>query len=157
MNDQPDTSTADRAVIIDMYKVSVEMADRVSARRAGANTLFLTIQSAVIAAIGFLAAREPAPSKWFLVAMALVGVLGSAAWFLLLRRYRDLNKAKFKVIHALETHLPVQPFTDEWHHLARGPRRWWRPQFAELGTIERFIPLLFFTLNTVLAIHLVCS
>lgn len=138
--------------ILDIYKLTVEMADRVSARRAGANAYFITVQGALVAALGFLASRAPAVHERYLVAIAAVGVITSIAWFLLLRSYRDLNRAKFKVINDLEANLPVQPFADEWLDLKRDPVRRWRPRYAELSTVERVIPALFALLNLMLAL-----
>ena len=42
--------------------------------------------------------------------------LVSLSWLLLIRSYRNLNKAKFKVISELEDRLPVAPFDREWEH-----------------------------------------
>ena len=137
--------------ILEMYKLTVEMADRVSARRAGANAYFISVQGALVAALGFLASRAPAVQARYLVAIAAVGVITSVAWFLLLRSYRDLNRAKFRVINDIETKLPIQPFADEWVELKRDPVKRWRPRYAELSTVERVIPSLFGLVNLVLA------
>lgn len=137
--------------IFEMYKLAVEMADRVSARRAGANAYFISVQGALIAALGFLASRTPRVEDRYLVAIAAVGVITSAAWFLLLRSYRDLNRAKFKVINDIELNLPIHPFADEWVDLKRDPVKRWRPRYAELSTVECVIPALFGLVNLVLA------
>jgi hypothetical protein len=143
--------------IFEIYKMSVDMADRVSARRANANAYFITIQGALVAALGFLAGRTPAVDDRYLMAITAVGVLASGTWFLLLRSYRDLNRAKFTVINELETLLPLQPFADEWSELKRDPVRKWRPRYAELGTIERVIPVLFGLVNLSLAVSIGCG
>lgn len=137
--------------VLEIYKMAVEMADRVSARRAGANAYFITVQGALVTSLGFLASRTPAVNDRYLVAIAAVGVITSASWFLLLRSYRDLNRAKFKVIHDLEKMLPTQPFADEWVVLKRDPVPKWRPRYAELSTVERVIPALFGLVNVLLA------
>ena len=61
--------------ILELYKLTVEMADRVSARRAGANAYFITVQGALVAALGFLASRTPPVHDRYLVAVAAVGVI----------------------------------------------------------------------------------
>jgi hypothetical protein len=38
--------------VLELYKISVEMADRVSARRGTANAFFLSVQTAVISVLG---------------------------------------------------------------------------------------------------------
>lgn len=141
--------------LLDFYKLAVDMADRVSARRAGANSFFVTVQSAVVASLGFLAAQEPAAPNGILLAVCGVGILGAGVWFLLLRSYRHLNRAKFDVILALETRLPVQLFADEWASLKKDPVSRWRGRYAELGTVERLAPLLFAALNLATAVYLV--
>ena len=46
MNDQP--ASVDPQVL-DIYKLAVEMADRVSSRRATANAFFLTVNTGLVA------------------------------------------------------------------------------------------------------------
>lgn len=140
--------------LLELYKLAVEMADRVSARRAGANVFFLSVQSAVVAALAFLSGQTTPPKTGILFALCGVGVLGSGVWFLLLRSYRDLNTAKFDVICNLESQLPVQLFTDEWQSLKKDPVHGWRGRYAELGTVERLAPALFAALNVILAIYI---
>src|ERR1700693_4560599 len=50
------------ATILELYKTAVEMADRTSARRAGANSFFLTLNTALAAVVGIVSsARKPPP------------------------------------------------------------------------------------------------
>ncbi|MGW1594954.1 RipA family octameric membrane protein [Streptomyces sp. NPDC002343] len=42
------------------------------------------------------------------LAVNLAGITLSAAWWMKLRSYRDLNTAKFKIISKLEERLPGQ-------------------------------------------------
>lgn len=140
--------------VIDLYKLAVEMADRVSARRAGANSFFVSIQSAVVAALGFMLARELKPPAFLLVALCGVGMAGALIWYLVLRSYRDLNKAKFAVINEIEKELPVQIFTDEWKVLKEDPVPLWRKQYAELGSVERVAPMLFASIDACIAIYI---
>ena len=87
--------------------------------------------------------------------MCLVGVSANIVWFLLLRSYRDLNAAKFKVINDMEVHLPVALFTREWEYLKQDPIPRWRPKYAEQGTVERWAPVLFGAINIVLGISVI--
>src|SRR5208283_909712 len=90
------------------YKLAVEMADRVSARRALANTFFLTVNTGLAALLGGQNLR------WY---VAAAGIVFALAWWWLLQSYRELNAAKFKVITAIELRLPVALFTEESQHL----------------------------------------
>jgi hypothetical protein len=120
------------------------MADRVSARRALANTFFLTVNTGLTALLGGKDLR------WY---VAAAGILFAVAWWWLLQSYRKLNWAKFQVINAMEANLPVQLYSDEWRHLesAKAPRRLWPGRYLwawlkgyhELGTVERIVPLAF--------------
>ncbi|MFC5145895.1 RipA family octameric membrane protein [Streptomyces aureoversilis] len=71
--------------------------------------------------------------------MADAGITLSAAWWMQLRSYRDLNTAKFKVINKLEECLPVHICADEWEALKSDPIPGWRKRYAELGTSERIV------------------
>jgi hypothetical protein len=148
------------AHVLELYRLSVEMADRVSARRATANSFFLTLQTGLAAGLGLFATRigdrgEAAdPDRFVMVLAALAGVLLALAWWLLLRSYRDLNRAKFSVITMIEReYFQVQPFADEWASLRKDPVRWFRGRYTELGFVERAVPIAFVALYLILAAY----
>jgi hypothetical protein len=135
---------------LELYKLAVEMADRVSARRALANTFFLTLNSALLAVIGLVppadsvrALAAGSGDRFGLVLLTVAGLLLSLTWWTLLRSYRQLNQAKFMVINAMEERLPAALFSDEWRFLQaqRSRRRWHR--YVELGQAERVVPLIY--------------
>src|SRR5690348_7876587 len=122
-NDQPPTETVTHAELsssdrLELYRITVEMADRISARRGVANSFFLTLHTALIASLALLERGathsedrigkvvhsetvQPVDS-FYIGIVAAAGLVLALAWWLLLRSYRDLNKEKFKVIHRLE-------------------------------------------------------
>lgn len=127
----------------ELYKLAVEMADRISARRGLANSFFLTVNTGVVAV---LAARNV---RWYL---AVAGIVFSVTWWALLRSYRELNTAKFDVILAMEERLPMRVYGEEWDRLRRAPVRFgvhraalqpWLRQYRELGRLERVVPWIF--------------
>lgn len=129
---------------LEIYKLAVEMADRISARRALASTFFLTALSSLLVVIG-LATKD----EW---AFALPGLLLALTWWLLLRSYRLLNRAKFRVIHKMEEGLPLRPFTDEWpitelvseNEIVQFRKmKALRGRYAELGVLEQTVPTIF--------------
>ncbi|MCX8564772.1 hypothetical protein OS122_28200 [Mycolicibacterium mucogenicum] len=147
--------------VLDIYKLAVEMADRVSARRAVANAFFLTVNTTLIAVVG-LSTTKPDSGLRF-VAVCVAGVAVSMCWLLLLRVYRRLNAAKFAVINEIEAdHLPIKPYTDEWSVLkpegADGTRLRDRlgKMSRELGNVERIVPVVFGVLYVVLLIGRLC-
>jgi hypothetical protein len=157
--------------ILDLYKTAVEMADRTSARRAGANSFFLALNTALAAVVGIVSsARKSSPgegSGYFdafgLLVTAVAGIVLALVWWLLLRYYRRLNSAKFEVISKLEARLPAQPFTDEWAILrparpAAGenpPTRWWRREVKhrEATVVEQVIPFVFVAIYVALGLR----
>lgn len=127
----------------ELYRLAVEMADRISARRGIANSFFLTASTGVVALLASGTVR------W---SLAVAGIVVSVAWWSLLKSYRDLNIAKFEIILAMEDRLPVRVYGDEWDRLRREPVRFrlrrqalrsWFARYRELGHIERIVPWIF--------------
>lgn len=156
---------ADPGVVLDLYKLAVEQVDHISARRASANSYFLTIHTGLAAVVGVLAAVTgsndqdlPRFDDVALFATAGIGILLSATWWLLLRSYRDLNSAKFKVITEIEASLPVKMFEREWEILkADEVLPWWRGRYAELGFVERVVPVLFLSVYLALGVRVLVT
>lgn len=145
------------ALTVDLYKLAVEMADRISSRRATANSFFLTVQTAFITVLGLAAPALNKQPLWTSIVVGVAGIALSASWWLQLRSYRDLNKAKFAVINAMEERLPERIFTDEWKSLKSDPVPIWRGRYAELGLVERLIPFVFAILYIVLIFGRICD
>jgi hypothetical protein len=148
----PGAPSNEPATVLDLYKLAVEQADRISGRRASANSYFLTIHTGLAALTGLLASMGKAKGGGELkvddlavLATAVVGLLLSGTWWLLLRSYRDLNSAKFKVITEIEAgFLPLRIFQREWEILrADEALPWWGGRYAELGFVERVVPAVF--------------
>lgn len=131
------------AGFLDLYKLAVEMADRISGRRAVANTFFASLHTLLLTAMGagqFLAVRTgesvSVRAWWGVLFAAGVGAMLCATWYFLLRAYRHLNAAKFEVIQGMEDRLPVRLFREEWE-------RCQRKGYQELGQVERVVPVVF--------------
>ncbi|MEU6782210.1 hypothetical protein ABZ912_23655 [Nonomuraea angiospora] len=139
----------DLAPVIELYKIAVEMADRVSARRTLANAFFLSVQSTLlsVAALSMFGSARSWPVS---VVFALVGMVLSGTWWVQLRSYRDLNRAKFAVINEIELQLPVQPFGSEWQALLASRSGPWLGRYADLGSTERIVPGVFVMLHLLL-------
>jgi hypothetical protein len=121
---------------LDLYKLAVEMADRVSARRATANAFFLTVNTALLAFVS-----SGLDDMLWLVALA--GIALSGTWWVLLKSYRDLNTAKFQIITEMESSLDAKIFDEEWKRLKENRPEGWLGKYAEFGAVERFVPLIF--------------
>jgi hypothetical protein len=131
---------------LDLYKLAVEMADRISARRGVANSFFLSVNTALAAVLG------AADLRWY---VPVAGIAFCATWWALLKSYRELNAAKFEIIVKMEARLPERLFGEEWDRLkpaaeggavAGGRYRSWAGRlsgYRELGEIERVVPVVF--------------
>jgi hypothetical protein len=130
-----------QAAVLEQYKLCVEMADRISARRALANTFFLTLHSAILTLVGVFWKDRPQTSGWVLVLPLTVALGLCVAWFWLVRSYRQLNSGKYAVIAALERRLPASPlWRGEWFALGEGrdPSR-----YVPFTHLEQWVPALF--------------
>lgn len=130
-----------RSAILSQYELYVEMADRVSQRRGTANTFFITLNTGVFALIaGVFEGRVDAPGA-ILAVVTLVLVAQCLVWFWILRSYRQLNSAKWKIVGEMEKCLPAKPWSDaEWVSMGSGkePAVYW-----PLSKVEAFVPALF--------------
>jgi hypothetical protein len=126
-----------------VFELYLATAEKVSDRRAAANAWMLSVNSAIVALYGYLAADKlsvPLPQKGvWLWAIPAAGAIVSVAWAVLLTSYRQLNGAKFGVLQEMEKDLPSQPFTREREFYKRNRRR-------PLSKIETAIPVCFLLL-----------
>ncbi len=140
--------------LLDQYKLCVEMADRISARRSTANNFFLSVNTLLVAVIGAfsrLASGSIAFNFLWAIIASAAGILFCLCWATTIRRYRDLNMAKFNVINAIEEKLPVTPFKTEWQYLCQGKKA---GEYTHLTTVEYYVPTIFVALYVLLIIAL---
>ncbi len=111
MATKPDNTAQDKD-ILEMYKMLVEMADRVSQRRQSANSFYLSLNTAIIGGAAYLS--QSAFGYLGISAVSTAGVAICVLWIRTVVSYKSLNAAKFEVITTLEERLPVSPYKDEW-------------------------------------------
>ncbi|GAA3812993.1 hypothetical protein GCM10022403_053310 [Streptomyces coacervatus] len=143
--------------LLDLYKMAVEMADRVSARRGAANAFFLSVQTALLGATGITVTDNQNVPWWAALVLGLAGISISLVWWLQLRSYRVLSTAKFDIINAVEPRLPLQVFSAEWKILTRNSGGPWWTKYTELGATERKVPWVFAALHAGLVIGILCT
>lgn len=100
---------------LEIYKLLVEMADRVSQRRQAANSFYLSVNTLLVGGSAYLGTLKP--SAWNILVISIAGLAISALWIMNIVSYKTLNAAKFEVIHDVEQGFAVQPFADEWTKL----------------------------------------
>jgi hypothetical protein len=132
-----------------LFEIYLATAEKVSDRRAQANSWMLSVNSAIVALYGYLQADKLAVSAsqkaiW-LWAIPAAGVLVSIAWMALLVSYRKLNSAKFAVLRQMEADLPFPVFTREREAYRRDGRR-------SLSSVERLVPGCFVLLYLVVLV-----
>jgi len=129
--------------LLDQYKLYVEMADRISQRRTTANSYFLSVNSAILAFVGYLTSKDSTEYLWLL---AIAGATLSVLWYSIIASYRNLNTAKWAVVHEIEKRLPISPYDAEWEAVERGRNsKLYRP----ISHVEGGVPWIFLTLHVI--------
>lgn len=131
--------------ILEQYKLYVEFADRISQRRADANTFFLTINTLIVTGLGLL---NNSVGRYSIV-IAILGSVLSITWYFILKSYRMLNSGKFKVIHEIEEQLPMALYKHEWEILGGGKDK---TKYWPISHIEKIVPLVFVLAYITLAV-----
>jgi hypothetical protein len=96
-----------------------------------------------LAFVGYLTAKDSNEHLWMLAAG---GMALSVLWEALITSYRNLNTAKFKVIHMIEERLPISPYEAEWIAMEEGKNpKLYRP----ISHIEQGVPYIFMVLHMI--------
>lgn len=131
--------------ILEQYKMYVEMADRISSRRNLANVFFLTLNTSVLSAIGLSFNKLDTMVAYYWLTLPFVClIILCIVWWWIIRSYRNLNSAKFKVIGQLESKLPASPYWNaEWNELGKGKDL---RKYLPLTVLENSVPIVFILL-----------
>lgn len=138
-----------REHVLEIYKLYLEMADRISARRDKTNAFFLTVNTALVALLAknMFGDAVALPDALELL-VPVSGIVLCYLWYRIIRSYRNLNSAKFKVVHIIERQLPLRPFDAEWESIEHGKN----PNlFLPFTHVEVVVPWLFLLFHVVLA------
>lgn len=140
--------------LFEQYKLYVEMADRISARRMLANSFFVGVHTALIAAFTVLLKEKILTPSLLGLTPFFAVILLCFVWWRVVHSYKQLNSGKFKVVHALEQMLPVAPYDAEWNALGSGKNR---KLYLPLTHVENWVPVCFGVLYLLLATMLYCK
>jgi len=134
------SSTDQQNELLELYKLHAELADRVSGRREAANHLYVGVLTAILIFPAVLMRFGGVPDIIY-IAIGVLGMLLSVAWFIVIRSYRQLNTGKFLALNELEKQLAYPFYQKEWQFLGEGERisKYWK-----LTVVETFMPLVFF-------------
>jgi len=111
-----------RDELLRLYELMVASSEALVARRQGVNTFFVTINVALLTAIG-LVVRSGGENNVVALGVLAIGVAGGVfawAWLSLIRSFGQLNTGKFAVILEMEKHLHARIYSAEWEALDRG-------------------------------------
>jgi hypothetical protein len=133
-----------QAHLLEQYKLYVESAQRVTDRRITTGNYLLTVNSFLLTVFG-VASSQHVGGFWLAI-VPVAGLLVSFTWYSLVVFYRNLGAGKYKVIHQLETFLPVAPFRCEWRTARDGKVR----RHTGVTHMERVVPLTFAAIYLVL-------
>ena len=140
-------------LLMEQYKISVEMADRLNARRSLVNTFFLTLHAIIIGIVGLSLSHSPNVSEIGLLLIPLLGLLILCyAWWRLAQWYRHQVDAKAQVINALERRLPSNPFRTTDFKISQ--RRGGHAK-NPLSRLEVYMPFLFAALYILAFLYVV--
>ena len=118
--------------LIEQYKIYLQMLEGSTRRRMDTNAFFIAI-NALMATLTFLF------NKGNLLATALVcvtGLLFSWIWYVLLRNYNVVNRAKWDVVNEMEAHLQCDPFNSEYPKMIN-------EKYHSISVLERRLPIVF--------------
>ncbi len=135
--------------LLEQYKLYVQSAENNSIRRVASSRYLLTLNAAIVALYG-LRSTTFGESYWTLF-IPLVGLPSALLWHQIIKSFRNLNTAKFGVIHEMEQHLPAAPFQHEWHVAEQGKGKVYNP----VTHIEQWLPLGFALLHMVLTVIII--
>jgi hypothetical protein len=149
-NGIPDSHT-DRSRTFELYKIMVTSSESLVTRRQGANAFFLTLNGALLTAIGFIVGVH-SDQRWQaagLVMLSLTGLLLSLAWISVIHSFGRLNAAKFAVINRLEQLFPAAVYLAEWKAVqeTRNAKR-----YRTFTSREVWVPYLTSSLYTLAAV-----
>jgi hypothetical protein len=123
-----------------LFELYLATAEKVSDRRAQANSWMLSVNSAIVALYGYLQADKMsvgnAQKVIWLWAIPSAGALVCLSWAALLTSYRKLNRAKFAVLRQIEAELSISLFASEREAYRRDRRR-------SLSYVETLVPICF--------------
>lgn len=132
---------------LEQYRIYLHIFNSTHDRLSKSNDFFLGLNTAIIAALGYLESRGAAHNSTIFLFAPFVGMAICICWYQIISMYRKLNRTKFKVIHEVEKKLPISLFETEWELLGKGKDR---KLYYPLSLIERRIPIIFIVLYLVI-------
>ncbi len=133
---------------LEQYRIYLHIFNSTHDRNNKSNDFFLGLNTAIIGVLGYIETKGVSTYDSVIFIFApFVGIAICYAWYQIISSYRKLNRAKFKMIHEVESKLPISFFEKEWELLGKGKDR---KKYYPLSLIERKIPIIFIILYIVI-------
>ena len=144
---------------VEQYKVYINGIEKISDRRQNANNHFLGFNTAIIALLSLSFEIDSLKDLfYFRIAVLLLGISVSIIFWYLIHSYKQLNTAKFKILHEIEKKMPMYLYGHEWDYLGHGNDK---SKYYPFSHIELLIPviagLLYCISLLAILIHLFCQ
>ena len=139
-------------IALEQWKTCVEMANSNTEKRSQSNSIFITINTALVAILPFSLSTKN-------IVLSIIGIVICILWMRTICSYKRLSKVKYEIINEIEKQLPIAPFSIEWDRLKK------EENYTDLTKTERIIPWVFiflFSLSLLIpvikfVIELVCK
>ena len=126
-------------ILLEQYKLISESADKITDKRQSTNNFYLGVNSFILAVASYLAVSKVNTVS---ILISVSGLLVSIVWLKNINSFKQLNSAKFKVIHELEEFLPARIYQKEDEYLQKG--------YYKLTAVEKWIPIIFGVLYVII-------
>lgn len=127
--------------LLEQYKIYINAAEKISDRRQKTNEFFLGLNTALVTLLGFLVTKTPLAEIGYILGFAsFAGIAMGYLWYRIIRSYKGLNDGKYKVIHEIESRLPLALYDTEWEMLGRGKNK---EIYWPFTHIELIVPWIF--------------
>ena len=137
------------AHLLEQYKLYVQSAENVSARRVASNRYMLTLSAAIVALYGLLYSNIDLGLSALMIPS--VGIAVTLVWHAIIKSHTNLNEIKFEIVHELEEHLPATVYKHEWRLAEDGRGK----AYQEVSRFESLVPWLFVALHLFLTAWIV--
>lgn len=137
----------------EQYKIYLNWMEKISDKRENANRYFITLNSGIFVIIWFII-ENISKEKYLFIALVwtcIFGLIISIIFYFLINSYKQLNTAKFKIIHEIENDLPIKLFSREWDILGK-----WKDykKYYPFSHIEKLIPFVFWVIYLLIILYL---
>jgi len=135
--------------LFEQYKIYLKMIDKLSDRRANANSFFLSISTGLLAALGVLFndSITHSPNYVLLFVGSIGGILFCYTWVRTVKSYRQLSSGKWKIVIEIEKKIPLSLHETEWKILGEGKNK---SLYKPITDIEQIVPRIFLGIYAIL-------